>query len=270
MNQHFKIIVICLLLLQMFVSTEARQRKQKFKSAIDETKVIDLTYDFDNKTIYWPTAKPFIWERDFWGMTTGGYFYSSASYNASEHGGTHLDSPIHFAENKETTDKIAITRLIGQALVIDISASCEKNADYLLSVEDIKSWEKKNGRIPDNSIVLIRAGWGKHWANKKLYLGSDKPGDTANLHFPGISKDAAEYLATKRKIDGVGIDTASLDYGQSKDFIAHRILNGAGIYGLENVANMESLPNKGATLIALPMKIKGGTGGPTRIIAILP
>ncbi len=270
MNRLFKTIVICLLFTQISVSIKAHKQNQRFKSVIDETKVVDLTYDFDNKTIYWPTAKPFIWERDFWGMTTGGYFYSSATYNASEHGGTHLDSPVHFAENKETTDKIAITRLIGPSFVIDISASCEKNADYLLSVDDIRNWEKKYGRIADNSIVLIRTGWGKYWANKKQYLGTDKPGDTANLHFPGISKEAAEYLANKRKIDGVGIDTASLDYGQSKDFIAHRILNGASIYGLENVANIESLPNKGATLIALPMKIKGGTGGPTRIIAILP
>jgi kynurenine formamidase len=270
MNRVNKIIFVLIVCLPLCVSIDARQRGQKVKSVINESKVIDMTYNFDSTTVYWPTAKSFGWEKDFWGMTALGYFYSSASYGASEHGGTHLDSPVHFSQGKATTEQIPVTKLIGPAAVIDISAACDKNPDYLLTVTDIKNWEKRFGRISDNGIVLIRTGWGKHWPNRKLYLGSDTPGDTANLHFPGISKEAAEFLATQRKIDGVGVDTASLDYGQSKDFIAHRILNGASIYGLENVANLDQLPPTGATLIALPMKIKGGTGGPTRIIAILP
>jgi kynurenine formamidase len=155
-------------------------------------------------------------------------------------------------------------------VVVDISQACAKDADYRLSVDDLAAWEKTNGRIPDGAILLVRTGWGKFWPDKKRYLGSDTPGDTANLHFPGISREAAELLAKERKLDGIGIDTASIDYGQSKDFIAHQILNGANVYGLENVANLERLPVVGATIIALPMKIKGGTGGPARIIAILP
>jgi len=238
--------------------------------AIDESKVIDLTYSFDEKTIYWPTAKPFKWEKDAWGTAAGGYWYASGSYGASEHGGTHLDSPIHFGKDKATVDEIPLSRLIGPAVVIDVAGAGAKNPDYQLSVEDIAAWEKAHGQIPDGAIVLIHTGWGKFWPEAKRYLGSDTPGDTANLHFPGISRGAAEFLATKRKIDGVGIDTASLDHGPSKDFIAHQILNGANIYGLENVANLERVPATGATLIALPMKIKGGTGGPVRIIAILP
>ena len=139
-----------------------------------------------------------------------------------------------------------------------------------MSVADIKQWERQHGRIEAGAVVLVRTGWGRFWPDRKTYLGSDAPGDTANLHFPGISREAAELLARERRIDGVGIDTASLDFGQSKDFIAHRILNGANIYGLENVANLERLPAVGATIIALPMKIKGGSGGPVRIIALLP
>ena len=139
-----------------------------------------------------------------------------------------------------------------------------------MTVGDINTWEKLHGRIPDGSILLVRTGWGKFWPDRKRYLGTDRPGDTANLHFPGISKEAAEFLTKNRKIYGVGIDTASLDYGPSRDFITHRILNEAGIYGLENVASLEKVPATGARIMALPMKIKGGSGGPVRIVALLP
>ncbi|QQS45109.1 MAG: cyclase family protein [Acidobacteriota bacterium] len=239
-------------------------------AVLDETGLVDLTWDFDDRTVYWPNAQPFQWEKESWGKSAGGFWYTAARYAASEHGGTHLDSPIHFAEGRMHLDEIPVSKLVGPAVVMDISAACEKSADYLLSVDDISTWEKTYGRIPDRSIVLVRTGWGKRWPDKKLYLGSDVPGDVANLHFPGISKEAAEFLAGRRSIDGIGIDTASIDHGPSKDFIAHRILNGANIYGLENVANLDKLPPTGATIIALPMKIKAGTGGPVRIIALLP
>jgi kynurenine formamidase len=240
------------------------------QSRIDESKIFDLSYSFDEKTVYWPTAKPFQWEKESWGPSAGGYWYTAARYAASEHGGTHLDAPIHFGEGRLAADEIPISRLVAPAVVIDISEAAAKNADYRLTVDDIISWEKANGQIPDNSIALVRSGWGKFWPDRKRYLGTDAPGDTANLHFPGISREAAEFLAKRRKLDGVGIDTASIDHGPSKDFIAHQILNGANIYALENVANLDRLPAKGATIVALPMKIKGGTGGPARIIAIAP
>lgn len=240
------------------------------QTTIDEAKVVDLTYSFDDKTIYWPTAKPFTWEKEAWGVSTSGYWYTAARYAASEHGGTHLDAPIHFGEGKQAADEIPVSKLISPAVVINITEACNKDADYRLTVEDITAWESANGRIPDDSIVLVHTGWGKFWGDKKQYLGTDVAGDTANLHFPGISQAAAKLLAEQRKIDAIGIDTASIDHGPSKDFIAHQILYGANIYGLENVANLEKLPAKGATLIALPMKIKGGTGGPARIIALLP
>jgi kynurenine formamidase len=245
--------------------------KQKLdRGAIDTSKVVDLTYDFDQSTIYWPTAKSFDWQKESWGISPGGYWYTAARYAASEHGGTHLDSPLHFGKDKMPADQIPLSKLIGAAVVIDIAAACVKDPDDRLSVADITSWERLHGTIPDGAIVLVHTGWGKFWPDRKRYLGSDTPGDTAHLHFPGISREAAEFFVTQRKTNGVGIDTASMDYGPSKDFIAHQIINGANIYGLENVANLEKLPPTGATLIALPMKIKGGTGAPTRIIAILP
>ena len=239
------------------------------RAATLAAKAVDLTYAFDERTIYWPTDPSFRWQKAKWGPSPGGYWYASATYSASEHGGTHLDSPIHFGEGQATADQIPVSRLIAPAVVIDISEACAKDRDYRLGATDVTAWEQAHGQVPEGSIVLVRTGWGQYWPDKRRYLGSDVPGDTANLHFPGISKEAAELLV-QRRVNGVGIDTASLDHGPSRDFLAHRVLNGAGIYGLENVAQLDRVPATGATLIALPMKIKGGSGGPTRIIAILP
>jgi kynurenine formamidase len=238
-------------------------------SAIDESKLVDLTHPFDERTIYWPTAKPFAWEKESWGRNTQGDWYTAGRYSASEHGGTHLDAPIHFAEGKQTADQIPVGKLVGPAIVIDVREAVAKDRDYLLSTADVLAWEARHGRTPVSAIVLVRTGWAKHWGDRKAYLGTDTPGDTANLHFPGISKEAAALLA-ERQIDAVGIDTPSLDHGPSKTFAAHRALAAANIYGLENVANVDGLPATGATLIALPMKIAGGTGAPARIIAIIP
>lgn len=236
---------------------------------LQDAKAIDLTYAFNEKTIYWPTAEPFHHNKVAWGETRDGYWYASANYSASEHGGTHLDAPIHFAKTGWTNDQIPITHLIGTASVMDISEACAKNPDYQLTVTDIEQWETKNGKIPDGSIVLIRTGWGKYWSDKRKYLGDDTPGDVSHLHFPAFSKESAQFLVQKRKVKGVGIDTASLDPGTSKDFIAHQIFNKANVYGLENIANLDQLPATGAWIIALPMKIENGTGGPVRILALL-
>ena len=236
---------------------------------IDRSKLIDLSYSFNEKTVYWPNAKGFQHRKDEWKVNAQGYWYAAGGFASDEHGGTHLDSPIHFAQGMPTMDQIPVQKLVAPAVVVDVSAAAAKNRDYLVSAQDLRAWESRNGAIPAASIVIFRTGWGKFYPDKKLYLGSDVPGDIAHLHFPGLARDAAELLV-QRKIDGVGIDTASMDYGPSKDFIVHQILNKAGIFGLENVANVERLPMKGATLIALPIKIEQGTGGPVRIVALLP
>jgi len=237
---------------------------------IDERRVVDLTYSFEERTIFWPTNKPFRWEKTDWGMTAAGYWYASGNFSMSEHGGTHIDAPIHFGKGQHTLDEIPLYRLIGPAVVVDVREAVGKDRDYLLRVDDLKAWETRYGRIPIGAIVLMHSGWGRYWPDKVKYLGSATPGDAETLHFPGFSKEAAEFLVSERKIDGVGIDTASIDHGPSRNFLAHQILNGANVYGLENVANLDRLPAAGATVIALPMKIRGGTGGPVRIIGLLP
>lgn len=241
-----------------------------FGQEIDESKVIDMTYAFDENTIYWPTAKPFHLDVVAAGKTEAGYWYAANNICLAEHGGTHMDAPIHFAEGKRAASEVPVQQLIGPAVVIDVQSQASQNADYRLSVADLEAWEQTHGQIPSGAIVLMLSGWGKRWPDKKQYLGTDQPGDVANLHFPGFSREAAEWLVSQRSIDAIGVDTPSIDYGQSKDFIVHQTINGANLPGLENVANLDQLPPTGATLIALPMKIAKGSGAPARIIGLLP
>jgi len=239
-------------------------------AALDLNKVVDLSHTFGPETIYWPTAEGFTMERVAYGMTPAGYWYAANNICMAEHGGTHMDAPIHFAEGQDTADAVSLRSCIGPAVVIDVRARAAADRDYRLAVEDIAAWEKQNGRVPAGAVVVMFSGWGAYWTDKLHYLGTDKHGDVANLHFPGFSKEAAEFLVAQRDIAAVAVDTASMDYGQSTDFLVHRVINGANKPGFENLANVDRLPPAGATLVALPMKIGGGSGGPARIIAILP
>jgi kynurenine formamidase len=235
-------------------------------------KWVDLSYDFSDKTVYWPTADGFRLDTAFEGVTPAGFYYSSYNFCASEHGGTHLDAPVHFAKGKWSVEQIPLENLTGHAVVIDVSENALKDPDYLITQSDIENWEKINEKIPDGSILFFRTGYGDLYHDIKKYLGTEEKGPdaVAKLHFPSIHPDAATWLVKNRKINAVGIDVASVDYGQSTDFKTHQILYTENISGFENVANLDKLPAKGAYVIALPIKIKGGSGGPLRIIAWVP
>jgi len=236
-------------------------------------KVLDMTYPFDSETIYWPNAPGFRLEKGTWGRTPAGYYYSSNLYAAGEHGGTHLDAPIHFAEKGLTVDRIAVTDLIGPAVKLDVTAACRKDRDYLLQVADIERWERFHGPIPRGAWVIMYSGIGtQYYPDRKQVLGTGLTGEAAipHLSFPGFSPEAAEWLVKERQITGVAIDTPSIDYGRSTDFRVHQVLYGAGKFGVENIANLDVLPDAGATLYVLPMLIRDGTGAPARVFAILP
>ena len=237
---------------------------------IEAAKVVDLTYAFGPDTIYWPTAEPFKLTSVSHGQTPAGYFYAANNLCMAEHGGTHMDAPIHFAEGKPSADQVPVATGIGPAVVVDVREKAASDRDYRLQVADLSAWEAAHGRIPGGAIVIMFSGWGTRWGDKLRYLGSDTPGDVKNLHFPGFSQAAAEFLVREREINAIGVDTASIDYGPSQDFVVHRVINGASKPAFENLANLDRLPAIGATLIALPMKIAGGSGGPTRAIAVLP
>jgi kynurenine formamidase len=245
---------------------------QRRTTGIPPGELVDLSYPFDADTVYWPTAETFHLEKDFEGVTEGGYFYSAYRYAAAEHGGTHIDAPVHFARGRHSVDQIPLEELVGSAIVVDVTNQCAKDRDYLVTEADFLSWERRNGRIPAGAIVFLRTGFGKFYPDRKRYLGTEQRGAAAvaELHFPGLHPDAARWLVSSRRIKAIGLDTASIDYGQSKLFESHRTLFARNIPALENVANLDLLPVKGSTVIALPMKIKSGSGGPLRIIAVVP
>lgn len=232
------------------------------------TRWVDLTHAYDSETVFWPTGQPFVHEQTSWGETEGGYFYSSYDLSVSEHAGTHVDAPIHFSAGGATIDEVPLDDLIGPAVVIDVTGQANENPDYLASREDLAIHEAEHGRIPADAVVVIRTGWSKHWPNVKAYMGDDRPGRTDDLHFPGIGPDLAETLAS-RGVKAIGIDTASIDYGPTADFRSHQIFAAAGITGLENLTGLEALPQRGAWIMALPMKIGDGSGGPARIVALI-
>ena len=239
---------------------------------LSEMKIIDLTHDFSRETVYWVTAKEFELDTVFAGMTEKGFYYTANDITTAEHGGTHIDAPIHFSEGKQTVDQISLDQLIGNAIKIDVSEKAGNNPDYLISIEDITQWETEEKQtIPDGSIVLFYTGHSRYYPDKKKYLGTDQRGESALtlLHFPGIAPETAQWLVDNRNIKAVGLDTPSIDYGQSADFKSHVILLSENIPGFENLANLEQLPSAGFQVIALPMKIKGGSGGPLRIIALV-
>jgi kynurenine formamidase len=233
-------------------------------------RLVDLTHTFDQGTVYWPTAPSrFELKTLQRGPTPAGYFYSAYSLCTPEHGGTHLDAPVHFAEGRNSTDQVPLERLIAPAVVVDVTAQAARDADYRLAVADLAAWEQRHGRVPVGAIVLLRTGWSARWPDAKKYLGDDTPGDASRLHFPAYGAEAARTLVEARKVAALGVDTASLDHGPSQDFAVHRIANGANVPGLENLANLGELPATGATVIALPMKIGGGSGAPLRAVALV-
>ena len=232
---------------------------------------IDLTHSFSESTIYWPTdTAGFELDTLALGPTPGGWFYASYAFSSAEHGGTHLDAPVHFAEGRLTTDEIPLSGLIGPAAVVDVSDRADR--DYLITIEDLTSWEAEHGELPNGGILMLRTGWGARWDDRTTYLGTALTGPeaVAELHFPGLSAEAAEWLVENRGIVAVGIDTPSIDRGQSTDFRAHVILYAENVSGFENVANLDLLPETGSYVVALPMKIEGGSGGPLRIVAFVP
>jgi kynurenine formamidase len=233
--------------------------------------IVDLTHPFGPETIFWPTESGFVLEKEHDGPTEHGYYYRANKFSSPEHGGTHIDAPAHFAKDGKPLDAIPLEQLMGPAVMVDVSRKCDADRDYRISIDDFRDWEKAHREIPKHAIVLLRTGFAKYWPDRKRYLGTDARGPqaVAELHFPGLDPAAAGWLVSERKIKAVGLDTASIDYGQSTTFGSHVELMTHNVPAFENLANLERLPPTGITVVALPMKIAGGSGGPLRAIAIV-
>lgn len=235
-------------------------------------RIIDLSHAYGPDTLYWPTdERGFQFERGNNGRTPQGYYYAANRFSTAEHGGTHLDAPIHFAEARPTADQVPLERLAGEAVVLDVTAACAKDPDYLIGVDDLHAWEERNKQQLVDVIVLLKTGWASRWPDRERYLGTPLRGSEAltQMHFPGLAPEAARWLVEHRAVKAVGIDTASIDYGRSTTFDAHVILCEHEVPIFENVADLSGVPEQGAWIVALPMKIAGGSGGPLRIVAFV-
>jgi kynurenine formamidase len=247
------------------------QRASAQSIDLSRYRLVDLTHAFGPSTLYWPTSPSgFRLERLAYGQTPGGYFYSAYAFSTPEHGGTHLDAPIHFSANGATADRLRLEQLVAPAVVIDISAKAATDAVYRLTPEDVLAFERRNGRIARGAIVLLRTGWSSRWPNRLAYFGDATPGDASKLRFPSYGVQAAELLVRDRGVAALGVDAASIDYGPSTDFAVHRVAAAANVPGLENLTRLDELPPTGALVVALPMKIESGSGAPLRAIALVP
>lgn len=265
MNARLPIVVVAL------PEPKGPSAEMASANSLFDGNLVDLTHPFNEQTIFWPTADGFHLELGNNGVTEKGYYYAANRFAMAEHGGTHIDAPIHFYARRHTVEEIELQRLIGEAAVIDVSKECSADRDYEIGVENLRRWEESHGRQLTDLIVLLRTGFSRAWPDREKYLGTSERGveAVAKLHFPGLSPEAARWLAEHRAPKAVGIDTASIDYGQSTHFQSHVALFEKNIPVFENVANLEQLPTHGAWIIALPMKISGGSGGPLRIVAVV-
>ncbi len=229
-------------------------------------KVIDLTHNLSFDMPYWPSSRGNPFRHDTLAAHPDGSPIMAA-YFTPEHHGTHIDAPVHGGEGLRSVDALTAADLFGPAVVIDVSEQAAANADYRATLEDLQAWESAHGILPTGAIVLLSTGWSRKWDSLAAYQNLDELG---RPHFPGFSEEAATWLVAERDIRGIGIDDLSVDYGASSDFAVHGIVNGAGKFHLENVANVHLLPASGAFLIVAPIKIEGGSGGQVRLFAVIP
>jgi kynurenine formamidase len=229
-----------------------------------KTRVLDLSYAINEKLVPWPGDEKWFEAKVNATVEKNGYF--TRSFWMLEHYGTHLDAPAHFPPGKATVDQIPVKQLFGPAVVLDARADGARDADYQLPAARVEEWEKRHGRVREGSIVLLRTGWSSRWPDAQKYRNQDAQG---KMHFPGFSAEAAKLLI-ERKASGLGCDTMSIDFGASGDFAVHHVALGAGLYHLENLADLSELPETGAFLVVAPIKLEGGSGGAVRVFALLP
>jgi kynurenine formamidase len=266
-----RVVAVCCILAGLGAASSSGQERDR-DQLLTHGRWVDLTHPFDTATIYWPTEKGFDFQPGANGPTAKGYYYAANRFTTAEHGGTHLDAPRHFSATGQTSDEIPVERLVGEAVVIDVTKPCTADAVYEITADDLVAWEEAHGRQLVDVIVMLRTGWAAKWGDPEAYLGTAATGPAAvsQLRFPGLAPEAAKWLVEHRRIRAIGIDTASIDHGPSTHFGAHVALCGGNVPIFENVAGLDALPEQGAFVAALPMKIAGGSGGPLRIVARLP
>jgi kynurenine formamidase len=261
---RWSVPAVCLAAIMTLLPQNAPKDSMLEGISSGRTRVLDLSYAINEKLVPWPGDEKWFEAKVNATVEKNGYF--TRSFWMLEHYGTHLDAPAHFPPGKATVDQIPVKQLFGPAVVLDARAESARDADYQLPAARIGEWEKRHGRIREGSIVLLRTGWSARWPDGQKYRNQDAQG---KMHFPGFSAEAAKLLI-ERKASGLGCDTMSIDFGASGDFAVHHLALGAGLYHLENLADLSELPETGAFLVVAPIKLEGGSGGAVRVFALLP
>jgi kynurenine formamidase len=241
-----------------------KNRDHRQVAASPARHIVDLGHPLGPDNPPWPgDEKPFEALPNA-SIEKEGYF--TRKFFSLEHFGTHLDAPAHFVRGGWTVDQIPAGRLYGPAVVLEARRESAANADYRLGADKVTQWEAKHGPVPRGAIVLMRTGWADRWPDVMKYRNEDGAG---TMHFPGFSVEAVRLLVDRGAV-GVCIDTLSVDYGASKDFQVHHLSHGAGLYHVENLADLSAVPETGAQVVVAPINLEGGSGGPARVFALLP
>ena len=241
------------------------QHKSTMPDSVAYRAVVDLTHDLNDHSPNWEgtDASPFH-AKELGNIERDGYY--SRVFTTQEHYGTHLDAPAHFARGMWTVDQIPAERLVRPLIVLNVREKANGHPDYEISVQDIVDWESKNGEITSGAVVMAYTGWEDRWNSPKAFRNAGADGQP---HFPGFSVEAATFLVKTRNAVGLGIDTMSIDPGASKTYPVHLFTAKESVYQLENVANLGLVPSQGATVVVAPIKLENGSGGPTRLLALV-
>jgi kynurenine formamidase len=226
--------------------------------------VVDMTYRLTTDFPLFPVYDPVRVAQKFTCKDDG---FCVNSWAFDEHSGTHVDAPAHFGEGAATVDRIEPRELILEIAVVDIRERVEHDHDATVDPDDVLGWERRHGPLPDRCALFALTGWGSRVHDSAAYLNADAAG---TMHAPGFSPELTEFLKEERPgVRSIGLDTASLDIGASADFPAHVSWLPSGRYGIENLANVDALPPRGAVAIVGAPRLAGGSGGPTRVLALV-
>lgn len=180
-----------------------------------------------------------------------------------------MDSPAHLHKGSWRVHQIPIGNLVGPGVIIDVKEKAKKNVDYQVTRSDFEDWENQYGKIPDGAVVIMNSGWSERYPDPARVFNTTTPDNTSTYHFPSWHEDAIDWLVKNRKVHVVGVDTPSNDYGPSTNYPAHVILGSRNIPGIENVANLDLVPQSGSIIVVGAMKLDDGSGCPVRVIAIV-
>jgi len=266
MDKKIKLLVAtACMMLALFVFAQKKTKETPPTPRIEYSMIVDLTQKISEKSPNWEGLE----KSPFEATTVGTYDkdgYFAREFKMPEHFSTHIDAPAHFARGVWTVDQIPPERLVAPLVVLDVTEQCSVNRDYQITLDDLARWEKANQTIPQGSIVIASTGWAKKFNNMKDYRGAGADGV---MHFPGFSLEAAKFLVDQRGIYAIGIDTMSIDPGNAANFPVHHYTLPRNVYQIENVGDLSKAPDSGAIVVAAPIKLEGGSGGPARILVMI-